>query len=130
MGQFFSSNILNAGCSNSEVISEKNTMDIVGKLPPEIASIILRKLDKASLVNASLVNKRWFSLCQADHVLQKRICIQLYHTSKCLSCNSQKIRNSSTCILKGRNVLVAPVRNRAWFTVSHSTPFENRNQKH
>ncbi|KAJ4427895.1 hypothetical protein ANN_23903 [Periplaneta americana] len=48
-------------------------VDITGRLPVELAIIILRNLDPRSLLSAAMVNKRWLSLCRADSVLRERI---------------------------------------------------------
>ncbi|KAJ9580693.1 hypothetical protein L9F63_024129, partial [Diploptera punctata] len=50
-----------------------NYFDIVGKLPVEVATMILRRLDSRTLVSASRVNKRWFALCRSDRVLRSRV---------------------------------------------------------
>ncbi|PSN43122.1 hypothetical protein C0J52_10469 [Blattella germanica] len=44
-------------------------MDIIGNLPVEISSRILRILDDESLVSASDVSERWLDLCNSDSVL-------------------------------------------------------------
>ncbi|PSN43120.1 hypothetical protein C0J52_10467 [Blattella germanica] len=44
-------------------------MDIIGNLPVEISSRILRILDDESLVSASAVSERWHDLCESDSVL-------------------------------------------------------------
>ncbi|KAL1130418.1 hypothetical protein AAG570_011666 [Ranatra chinensis] len=47
-------------------------VDIVGSLPPEVASIILRKVDNASLMNCLLVHDSWRELVVNDPVLNDR----------------------------------------------------------
>lgn len=46
--------------------------DILGELPPEISSLILRKLDDSSLLNAALVSRTWLGRCASDPVLRDR----------------------------------------------------------
>ncbi|XP_066991562.2 uncharacterized protein [Anabrus simplex] len=58
------------------------TVDIVGKLPPEVAIQILRLLDSRSLVSAALVSKRWLQLCRMDRTLKHRVHRQL-HRERC-----------------------------------------------
>ncbi|XP_039298325.1 uncharacterized protein LOC111048891 [Nilaparvata lugens] len=46
--------------------------DILGQLPNEIGSMILRYLDGKSLLKAATVSKRWNSLCRGDKKLRQR----------------------------------------------------------
>ncbi|XP_071448766.1 uncharacterized protein [Hetaerina americana] len=48
-------------------------VDILGHLPAEVATDILRKLDDESLFNAARVSKKWFSLVKSHNELQRQI---------------------------------------------------------
>ncbi|KAJ9601460.1 hypothetical protein L9F63_000377, partial [Diploptera punctata] len=52
---------------------DDNYYDIVGKLPTEIAIMILRNLDSTTLLSASRVSRRWFALCRSDLILKTRV---------------------------------------------------------
>ncbi|XP_012282692.1 uncharacterized protein LOC105700945 [Orussus abietinus] len=47
--------------------------DFMSVLPVEVSCIILRKLDRESLLDAALVNRRWFAVCKGDPTLRRRI---------------------------------------------------------
>ncbi|XP_039298574.1 uncharacterized protein LOC120354814 [Nilaparvata lugens] len=49
-----------------------DSFDILGELPNEIGSMILRYLDGESLLKAANVSKRWNSLCRGDKKLRQR----------------------------------------------------------
>ncbi|PSN37606.1 hypothetical protein C0J52_20079 [Blattella germanica] len=53
-------------------------MDIIGNLPVEISSRILRILDYESIVSASDVSERWLELCKSDSVLRLNLSEGLY----------------------------------------------------
>nr|CAD7443753.1 unnamed protein product [Timema bartmani] len=52
-------------------------MDILSRLPVEIAVIIFRLLDPGSLLSSALVNRKWLRVCRGDVVLRARIRRQL-----------------------------------------------------
>ncbi|RZF32289.1 hypothetical protein LSTR_LSTR001753 [Laodelphax striatellus] len=51
---------------------DNDNFDIVGRLPIEIGSLILRYLDEESLLQAASVSKRWNGLCRGDKKLRQR----------------------------------------------------------
>ncbi|RZF47146.1 hypothetical protein LSTR_LSTR005224 [Laodelphax striatellus] len=51
---------------------DNDNFDVVGQLPNEIGSKILRYLDEESLLQAASVSKRWNGLCRGDKKLRQR----------------------------------------------------------
>ncbi|EEB19567.1 hypothetical protein Phum_PHUM580360 [Pediculus humanus corporis] len=50
-----------------------DNFDIIGNLPLEIASMILRKLDPKTLLTACKVSNKWLKIIKSDCVLRKTI---------------------------------------------------------
>ncbi|GLH06533.1 Uncharacterized protein GBIM_12026 [Gryllus bimaculatus] len=61
---------------------EASRVDIVGRLPPEIASQILRLLEGPSLVAAAGVSRLWLARCRADPELRLRVRRQLFYEGR------------------------------------------------
>lgn len=81
--------------------SSSKKVDFIADLPVEVAQHLLRMLDTPSLINASSVSRRWFSLCKSDKRLRQSVhhhlritkhkMVQLMDNSR----RSNKTRNKS-----------------------------------
>lgn len=62
----------------------KRSVDIIGKLPVEIAEMILQKLDPLSLMNAAKVSPKWMSVCKGFSRLRKSARQYLRRQKRCI----------------------------------------------
>lgn len=113
--------------------SSNKYVDFISDLPVEVAQHLLRMLDAPSLLNASVVSRRWLSLCKGDNYVrqsvlhqirkQKREIIQIADISrkinKSLHNRTEKTKQKSLCT---RRTDIAPIhfRNIKTFKSTHN----------
>lgn len=57
--------------------SSNKNVDFVADLPVEVAQHLLRMLDAPSLFNASIVSRRWLSVCKGDNYVRQSVLHQI-----------------------------------------------------
>lgn len=57
--------------------SSNKKVDFIADLPVEVAQHLLRMLDAPSLINASVVSRRWLSVCKGDNYVRQSVLHQL-----------------------------------------------------
>lgn len=70
-------------------------LDLISNLPIEVAQHLLRMLDASSLLNASMVSKKWLSVCKGDSCLRKLIRVHIQTQKRQLVQNIDISRISS-----------------------------------
>lgn len=57
--------------------SSNKQVDFIADLPVEVAQHLLRMLDAPSLVKASVVSRRWLSICKGDNCVRQSVLHQI-----------------------------------------------------
>lgn len=73
-------------------------LDFISELPPEMAHMILRKLDPESLLRAAQVSRSWMNICKSDPCLKDTA--RQYKNAKKLELEEmrQRVNDSLDCM--------------------------------